>query len=61
MPFLCYLKYDENAVGEDTMMLFETELEAEFWKKVITTTYRDDKAIIREIPLEPKFAIKENH
>lgn len=54
MPFLCYLKYDENSVGEDTMMLFETKREADFWYKVIKKTYRDDVAIIKEIQLETR-------
>ena len=58
MPFLCYLKFDEASVGEDTMILFDSLLEAEFWKKVIKKTYRDDIAIIKEIPLEPKFGMR---
>ena len=52
--YLCYIEDSDGAVMADSILLFSNEMEAEFWKRIINKTYRDDRAIIKEIEVEPK-------
>lgn len=52
--YLCFIEDPDGAVMADSIMLFSNEMEAEFWKRIVNKTYRDDKAVIKEIDVEPK-------
>ncbi len=60
--YLCYIEYEDGSISKDSIMLFETELESTFWKRVITKSYRDDKAIVVQLEAETtlEFTRKKN-
>lgn len=57
--YLCFISYDDGNVNGDSFILYQTEDEANFWKKVIKKSYRDDQTNIVPIETEPKFGIKQ--
>jgi len=56
MMYLCYIEYEDGSISKDSIMLFETELESAFWKRIITKSYRDDKAIV--VPVETETTLE---